>query len=109
MRTRPSAGHEPGSPAVEDLSRADPAGEAVSTRPQLDHDQDGEAGGAAPAPRHQHLVVIKGSKSRGLTHGEVIAVAPDDAKELLAKNVARTATDQDVELAQPRIRVWTAD
>ncbi|HZV85407.1 MAG TPA: hypothetical protein VFF48_10525 [Brevundimonas sp.] len=108
MRTRLSD-REPGSPADADLSQADPAGEAVSIKPQLDHDADGEPGGSAPAPRHQHLVVIKDSKSRALTHGEVIAVTPDDAKDLLAKNVARTATDQDVELAQPRIRVWTAD
>ena len=95
-------------PAADDLSQADPAGEAVSTRPQLDHDDSGEPGGAAPAPRQQHLVVLKDSMSRGLQHGEVILASPEDAKDLLHKDVVRNATSQDVELAQPRIRVWTA-
>lgn len=95
-------------PAADDLSHADPAGEAVSTKPQLDHDDSGEAGGAAAAPRQQHLVVIKDSKGRGLQHGEVILASPEDAKDLLHKDVVRNATSQDVELAQPRIRVWTS-
>jgi hypothetical protein len=96
----------PSTPAA-DLSQADPAGAAVSTR-ALDHDNNGEAGGAAPPPRHQHVLVVKDSKSRGLVHGEIVAVSTDDAKDLLSKDVVRNATSEEVELAQPRIRVWTA-
>lgn len=95
-------------PTADDLSTADPAGEAVSTKPQLDHDHNGAPGGAAPTARQQHLVVLRDSKTRGLQHGEVILATPEDAKDLLHKDVVRTATDQDIELAQPRIRVWTA-
>lgn len=95
-------------PKAGDLSQADPAGLAVSTKPQLDHDSDGEAGGVAPRPTHQHLLVVKASKSRGLTHGEVIAVSTDSAKDLLKTDACREATHQEVELAQPRIRVWAA-
>lgn len=95
-------------PPPVDLSGADPAGAAVSTKPQLDHDKNDEPGGAAPPPRHQHVVVLKDSKTRGLQHGEVIAVSTDDAKDLLHKDVVRNATPQEVELAQPRVRIWTS-
>ena len=87
-RTPPPSGGEPGS--------HDP----------LDHDRDGRKGGAAPAPVVTHLVVLQDDAKRGLTHGEVIAVAETDMKGLLADDVCRTATPAEVELAQPRVRPW---
>ncbi|WP_332657361.1 hypothetical protein [Brevundimonas sp.] len=106
MKTPVTSSATPAAPV--DLSQADPAGAVVSTKPQLDHDKNDEPGGSAPPPRHQHLVVLKDSKARGLQHGEVILASPEDAKALLHTDVVRNATSQDVELAQPRIRVWTA-
>lgn len=87
-RTPPTAGGEPGS--------HDP----------LDHDRDGRKGGSAPAPAVTHLVVLESDAKRGLTAGEVIAVADADVKPLLADDTCRSATAAEVELAQPRIRVW---
>lgn len=74
----------------------------------LDHDQNDVKGGSAPIPDWQHLVVIKASVSKGLTHGEVIAVSDQDAKVLLKTPNCRVANPDDIELAQPRIRVWTS-
>ena len=72
----------------------------------LDHDGDGRKGGVAPAPEVTHLVVLESDAKRGLTAGEVIAVADADVKPLLADDTCRSATAAEVELAQPRIRMW---
>lgn len=74
----------------------------------LDHDDDGKKGGIAPVPAVQHLAVIKDDAARSLKHGEVIGVSDADAKTLLATKHVRVATDVEVELAQPFVRIWTA-
>lgn len=87
-QTPPAAGGEPGS--------HDP----------LDHDRNGRKGGSAPAPAVTHLVVLQDDADRGLTSGEVIAVADAEVKALLADDACRAATPAEVELAQPRVRPW---
>ena len=79
------------------------------SRDALDHDNNGTKGGVAPPPKTTWLVVLKDHKGHGLNRGEVIGVADADVKPLLANNTARSATDQEVELAQPRIRLWAAN
>lgn len=74
----------------------------------LDHDNDGVKGGVAPPPAVQHLVVIKADAKRGLTHGAVIGVDDAEAKTLLKSDVARVATDDEIELAQPFVAIRTA-
>lgn len=87
-QTPPTAGGEPGS------------------HHPLDHDRDGRKGGSAPPPAVTHLVVLQDDADRGLTSGEVIAVADAVVKPLLADEVCRAATPAEVELAQPRVRPW---
>ncbi len=74
----------------------------------LDHDNNGTKGGSAPVPPVQHLAVVKADAERGLIHGEVIGVSDGDAKSLLSTDHVRVATDDEVELAQPFVRIWTA-
>lgn len=117
MRTRPSS--EPTDtpdPVVqagnEDAATAGSAGGLPvadgepGSRDPLDHDGDGRKGGLAPAPDLTHLVVLKSHAKRGLTAGEVIAVADAEVKPLLADDTCRSATSVEVDLAQPRIRLW---
>lgn len=86
-----------------------PASDAPApTRDALDHDGNGRKGGIAPVPLIQHLAVIKDDPKRGLVHGDVIGVSDADAKTLLATDHVRVATDVEVELAQPFVRIWTA-
>jgi hypothetical protein len=88
---------------------ADKPGSSVPPeRDPLDHDGDGRKGGAAPVPAVQHLAVVKDDAEHGLSHGQVIGVSDDDAKLLLATDSVRVATDVEVELAQPFVRLWTA-
>ncbi|ASE39136.1 hypothetical protein [Brevundimonas vesicularis] len=77
-------------------------------RDALDHDGNGRKGGIAPIPPVQHLAVVKDDPKRGLVHGDVIGVSDADAKTLLATEHVRVATDVEVELAQPFVRIWTA-
>ena len=74
----------------------------------LDHDHDGKKGGSAPVPEVVHLVVVKDDATRGLSHGEVIAVGDAEVKALHSAGVARNATAVEVELARPRIRGWAS-
>lgn len=74
----------------------------------LDHDGDGAKGGVAPIPAVQHLVVTKTDAKRAITHGEVIGVDDAEARALLKADVARVATDEEVELAQPFVSIRTA-
>lgn len=84
----------------------DPVDAAAPPHP-LDHDGDGRPGGSAPPPAVTHLVVTRDDPARGLSHGAVIAVADADVKALFAADVARAATAEEVELAQPRVRAWS--
>lgn len=72
----------------------------------LDHDGNGHKGGSAAPPERQPLVITADAADRGLVRGEVILVTPAAARTLLHADVARTATDTEVELAQPRVRFW---
>jgi len=74
----------------------------------LDHDHDGRKGGSAPTPELVHAVVVKADEDRGLVHGEVIATTDAEVKRLIHAHVVRPATDDEVQLAQPRVRLWTA-
>lgn len=74
----------------------------------LDHDNDGHKGGVAPVPPVQHLVVTQDDDKRGLVHGAVIGVTDAEAKTLLKADVARVATDDEIELAQPFVALRTA-
>lgn len=104
--------------AASETAKAAPKAKAASSksprRPKaskphaLDHDGDSRKGGARAAPALQHLVAVKTVAKHGVTHGEVIAATPAEAKALLKANAVRTATDQEIELAQPRVRRWTA-
>lgn len=92
------------------MPKTDPAASASDepgSRDALDHDNNGAKGGVAPPPETTWLVVLKDHKGHGLSRGEVIGVADADVKPLLANNTARSATDQEVELAQPRTRLWS--
>lgn len=80
----------------------------TTAKPQLDHDNDGHPGGIAPIPDVQHLVVTQDHAERGLVHGEVIGVSDAEARALLKSDHARVATDTEIELAQPRVRILTA-
>jgi len=80
----------------------------AKTKDPLDHDNNGTKGGSAPVPSVQHLAVIKDDAARSLVHGDVIGVSDADAKTLLATDRVRVATDVEVELAQPFVRIWTA-
>ena len=77
-------------------------------RDPLDHDGDGRKGGVTPVPAIQHLAVIQDDPERRLVHGQVIGVSDHDATLLLATDSVRVATDIEVELAQPFVRLWTA-
>lgn len=110
-KDEPDAAHQPG---AKDAATAQ-AGTAGTPPPgdrepgssdPLDHDGDGRKGGVAPPPEVTHLVVLENDAKRGLTAGEVIAVADADVKGLFADDTCRSATAAEVELAQPRIRVW---
>lgn len=59
-------------------------------------------------PVEQHLVITQDDLERSLARGEVIAVGDADAELLISAEIARPATTEEVELARPRIRVWTA-
>lgn len=92
----------------EDLDQNGPSPEpSGDDKDPLDHDGDGRKGGSAPAPEVTHLVVIKSDTALGLSHGEVVGTADAHVKDLLAANVARAATETEVELAQPRVRLWS--
>lgn len=85
---------------------ASPSETDVPVSSALDHDGDGRMGGVAPSPARQPMVVLKDVASLDLRHGEVIQATPADARDLLAKDQARNATEAEVELAQPRVREW---
>ena len=104
MNTKTDALRHATDTAVSALATPDERG----LRDALDHDGDGIKGGVAPPPALIHMVVIKDSKKHGLTHGEVIAVDDTAARILLAGDTVRAATETEVELAQPRVRLWTA-
>jgi hypothetical protein len=88
---------EPPAPIVEHEPRSqDP----------LDHDGDGKKGGSAPAPVVTWLVVQRDDIARGLTQGEVIGVTDPASVDQLPDDLCRPATAAEVELAQPRIRLW---
>ncbi len=70
-----------------------------------DHDGDGRMGGSAPVPEIQHLVVIAADEARGLQLGDVVGASDALARELLRGDIARPATETEVELAQPRVRI----
>jgi len=74
----------------------------------LDHDNNGIKGGVAPTPAVQHLVIVKSDAKRGLTHGAVVGVDDAEAKALLKSDLARVATPEEVELAQPFVSIRTA-
>lgn len=80
----------------------------LAKRDPLDHDGDARKGGVAPIPAVQHLVVTKSDKKRGITHGEVIGVSDAEARALLHADVARVATEDEIELAQPFVALRTA-
>ena len=114
MKVRqPSAPAEPSTlsepPVVEPAvpPESTDAAHEPGSRDPLDHDADGRRGGAAPAPECQALVVLKDDPDRGLLAGEVVTVSPADAGPLLTDDVCRTATEQDVALAAPRVRAWS--
>lgn len=110
MTSRPAKPTEPSTPAPDPVdpsaAPAEPASDPAPRHP-LDHDGDGRPGGSAPPPAVTHLVVTRAAPDRGLSHGEVIAVADADVKALFAADVARAATADEVELAQPRVRAWS--
>lgn len=101
-----SADENPGDDDADTPPTADGAGSEPGSRDPLDHDGDGRKGGLAAPPEVTHLVVLESDERRGLTAGEVIAVADADVKPLLADDLCRSATPDEVELAQPRVRVW---
>ncbi len=74
----------------------------------LDHDNDGHKGGVAPVPPVQHLVVTRDDDRRGLVHGTVVGVTDAEARSLLKADVARVATEDEIELAQPFVSLRTA-
>lgn len=99
------ASGEPGLPVEQNgpstEAPSDPAGGP------LDHDGDGRKGGVHAPPEITYLVVLTADPDRGLNHGDVIGVADRDVKALLAGDIARAASDDEVELAQPRVRAWS--
>lgn len=106
--------HTPPKALAAEVAALDEAQNGPSTDPilpetggPLDHDGDGRKGGVHPIPEVTHLVVIKSDAKRGLTHGEVIGTADANVKALLSAGTARNATDEEVELAQPRVRIWS--
>lgn len=94
-------------PTPKGPSESEGSGDEPRSPDPLDHDGDGRKGGATPAPERQPLVVLRDDPGRGLIAGEVVTVAPADAAALLMDDVCRNATDQDVDLAAPRIRPWS--
>jgi hypothetical protein len=74
----------------------------------LDHDGDGKKGGVAPPPPVTWLVVQRDDHALGLTQGEVIGLTDPAALDLLPDDLCRPATAAEVELAQPRVRLWRA-
>ena len=92
--------------AVTPSQQAAPAAEttAPSPKPKGGPATRSKARPAAPvAP--QHLVAVKDSKKYGLTHGEVISTPAKKAAGMIKAGVAREATQSEIDLAQPRIRV----
>ncbi|WGM45237.1 hypothetical protein KOAAANKH_00098 [Brevundimonas sp. NIBR10] len=68
---------------------------------------DAEPGVSTLPEAQAWLVVLTTDPDRGLSRGEVIGVTSKVAKTLKADGLARPATDADIELAQPRVRLWT--
>lgn len=97
---------EPAAPAPAPAPQPKARRKARVKRDPLDHDADGRKGGVAEIPPVQHLVVLQETEGRDLKHGEVIGVDDATARRLLKGDVARPATPEDVELAQPRVRLW---
>jgi hypothetical protein len=112
MKTpKPSAASEPVPAALPpEVKQDETPAPAVAHEPRsqdpLDHDGDGKKGGSAPAPVVTWLVVQRDDIARGLTQGEVIGVTDPASVDQLPDDLCRPATAAEVELAQPRIRLW---
>lgn len=104
----PEAALSPDNVAPAESGRFASDSDRNSPPPGTDHDADGRMGGSAPVPEIQHLVVIAADAARALRPGDVVGASDGLVRELLRADIARPASETEVELAQPRVRILTA-
>lgn len=104
--TAPESAPAPASTALTP-ELASPAPSADTTRETVDPMADAESGVSTLPEAQTWLVVLADHHELGLARGEVIGTTYKTAKPLKADGLARPATDAEIELAQPRVRLWT--